>query len=525
MSQTELTLEQIQTFESKYPKQLWNLFMIEMWERFCFYGMRGMLTVFMTKQLLLDDKAANLQYGAIQAFVYAFTFIGGLFADKILGLRKSLVWGAILMIIGGFTIAISPEKLFYLGICFSIVGTGFFKPNVSSMVGQLYKEGDSRRDAGFSLFYAGINLGAMLGGILMIWVGKEYSWSAAFALVGVVMILSLITLWLTKHNLGPIGLSPLAESPKRQPLEIGTYLGSIAVIPVIWLLVTNTTYTDLVMYLAAPLALLWIFHEISKIDDAATIKKLLAALVFIVFSVFFWAFFEQSGGSLSLFAESNLHSSLLGIEFGDKPIANAVNNSSNSVFVILFAAPVGLLWVWLASRKLEPNSVIKFGISFLLLGAGFYVMYSTIGFADKDGKTSLNVFTFAWLVLTFAELCLSPIGLSLMTKLSPQKMQGLMMGMWFLASAYGQYIAGILGAAMSVSAEEKDATNLDKLVSYTNGYYQLAVYALVLGVVLMLSPVVRRYMSEVMATEVGNPPASQRISERIAPMIDSLDGY
>jgi POT family proton-dependent oligopeptide transporter len=217
-----------------------------------------------------------------------------------------------------------------------------------------------------------------------------------------------------------------------------------------------------------------------------------------VFSVFFWAFFEQSGGSLSLFAESNLHSSLLGIDFGDQPIANAVNNSSNSVFVILFAAPVGLLWVWLASRKLEPNSVIKFGISFLLLGAGFYVMYSTIGFADKDGKTSLNVFTFAWLVLTFAELCLSPIGLSLMTKLSPQKMQGLMMGMWFLASAYGQYIAGILGAAMSVSSEDKDATNLDKLVSYTNGYYQLAVYALVLGVVLIaIAPVVRRCMAEV----------------------------
>lgn len=497
MSQSELTLEQIQTFEGKYPKQLWNLFMIEMWERFCFYGMRGMLTVFMVKQLLLNDEAANLQYGAIQAFVYAFTFIGGLFADKILGLRKSLVWGAILMIIGGFTIAISPEKLFYLGICFSIVGTGFFKPNVSSMVGQLYREGDSRRDAGFSLFYAGINVGAMLGGILMIWVGKEYSWSLAFALVGIVMILSLITLALTKHSLGPIGSSPIQDSASRTPLELSTYAGSIAVIPVIWLLVTNTTYTDWVMYLAAPLALLWIGYEMTKYD-AATVKKLIAALVFIIFSVFFWAFFEQSGGSLSLFAESNLHSSLLGMDFEGSPLPNAVNNSSNSVFVILFAAPVGLLWVWLANRKLEPNSIVKFGISFLLLGAGFYVMYSTVRFADEDGKTSLNVFTTAWLVLTFAELCLSPIGLSLMTKLSPQKMQGLMMGMWFLASAYGQYIAGILGAAMSVSDEKKEPTNLEKLVSYTDGYYQLAVYALVLGVVLIaISPIVKRFMGGV----------------------------
>ncbi len=497
MSQSELTLEQIQTFESKYPKQLWNLFMIEMWERFCFYGMRGMLTVFMVSKLNLTEKAANLQYGAIQAFVYAFTFIGGLFADKILGLRKSLVWGALLMIAGGFTIAVSPEKLFYLGICFSIVGTGFFKPNVSSMVGQLYREGDSRRDAGFSLFYAGINVGAMLGGILMIWVGKDYSWSFAFALVGVVMILSLITLMITKHNLGPIGLSPIATSPSRTPLELATYAGSLAVIPLIWLLVTNTTYTDWVMYLAAPLALLWIGYEMTKYD-AETVKKLLAALVFIVFSVFFWAFFEQSGGSLSLFAENNLHSSLLGMDFKDSPLPNAVNNSSNSVFIILFAAPVGLLWVWLANRKLEPNSVVKFGISFLLLAAGFFVMYSTVRFADEDGKTSLNVFTCAWLVLTFAELCLSPIGLSLMTKLSPQKMQGLMMGMWFLASAYGQYIAGILGAAMSLGDEKKEPTNFEKLVSYTDGYYQLAVYALVLGVVLIaISPVVKRFMGSV----------------------------
>lgn len=494
MSQAELTLDQIQSFEGKYPKQLWNLFMIEMWERFCFYGMRGMLTVFMVGNLNLSDKDAQLQYGAIQAFVYAFTFIGGLFADKILGLRKSLVWGAILMTAGGFTIAIAPEKLFYLGICFTIVGTGFFKPNVSSMVGQLYRAGDSRRDAGFSLFYAGINLGAMLGGILMIWVGKRYSWSLAFALVGVVMILSLITLWATRSKLGPIGLSPLAGSKSRGVSEWFTYLGSIAVIPVIWLLVTNTQYTDWVMTLAGPFALLWILSEMRKYDQQ-TVLKLIAALVFILFSVFFWAFFEQSGGSLSLFADNNLHNSLLGVDFGTVPMPNMVNNSSNSIFVILFAAPMGLLWVWLDKRKLEPNSVIKFGISFLLLGAGFYVMASTVRFADADGKTSLDLFTTAWLVLTFAELCLSPIGLSLMTKLSPQPMQGLMMGAWFLASAYGQYFAGLLGAEMSVS---KEATNLDKLVSFTAGYHNLAIYGLVLGVALIaISPVVRKFMGSV----------------------------
>ena len=165
--ENKLTLEQIQNFEGKYPKQLWYLFLVEMWERFCFYGMRGVLTIFMADQLLglsLSDKEANLKYGAIQAFVYAFTFIGGIFADKILGFKKSLTFGALVMILGNLIIAFSPQQFFYFGIALSIIGTGFFRPNISSMVGDLYKEGDPRRDAGFGLFYSGINIGALLGG-------------------------------------------------------------------------------------------------------------------------------------------------------------------------------------------------------------------------------------------------------------------------------------------------------------------------------------------------------------------------
>ncbi len=487
-------LEKIQSFTGEYPRQLWHLFMIEMWERFCFYGMRGMLTVFMAEQLLLSDKDANLQYGAIQAFIYAFTFIGGLFADKILGLRKSLVWGAILMIAGGFLIAASPTRMFYWGICFSIVGTGFFKPNISSMVGQLYQEGDRRRDAGFSLFYAGINLGATLGGIVMTAVGLSYSWSLAFALVGVVMLISLLTFSLTKHTMGPIGLSPLTNSPvesNRRILEWATYAGSLAIIPLILVLVKNTAYTDMVMYTAGPLALLYVFYEMTKYDWAA-VKRLWAAIIFIVFSVFFWAFFEQSGGSLALFARNNLEGSLLGMSIDP----NVVNNSANSIFVILFAAPLGLVWLWLARRKLEPDSVVKFGLGFLILAAAFYLFYATIHFANANGMTSLHVFTLAYLVITFAELCLSPIGLSLMTKLSPQPMQGLMMGMWFLASAYGQYVAGLLGAGMSVANE--NASALEKLTSYTNGYQTLSMYALVLGILLIvISPLVRKLMGSV----------------------------
>ncbi|MCB0791380.1 MAG: peptide MFS transporter [Flavobacteriales bacterium] len=495
MQTTEITLEQIRDFKGKYPRQLWYLFGSEMWERFCFYGMRGMLTVFMVNQVAglgLDDKTANLQYGAIQAFVYAFTFIGGVFADKILGFQKSLFWGALLMITGGLVIAFSPAEMFYVGTCFFIIGTGFFKPNISTMVGQLYHEGDSRRDAGFSLFYSGINLGALFGGILMVWVGKHYSWALAFALVSVVMTISLINFFIRRRSLGPIGLSPLhPDMPrnKRRSYEIATYIGSLLVIPFILKLVTNTHYTDLFMYIIGPATLVYLGWEMRRFNSKEN-KRLLAALVFIIFSILFWAFFEQAGGSLSLFALNNLHHTLLGFIPMDP---NVVNNSANSLFVIVFAPLVGLLWIWLSKRKLEPNSVVKFGIGFLLVAVAFFAFYATIFFADADGMTSLDIFTLGYFVITFGELSLSPIGLSLMTKLSPQSIQGLMMGMWFLASAYGQYVAGLLGAGMSTA--DPNASNMAKLVNYTQGYHQLAVYALVAGVVLIaISPGVRRLM-------------------------------
>jgi POT family proton-dependent oligopeptide transporter len=490
----EATLAQIQDFKGKYPRQLWYLFLSEMWERFCFYGMRGMLTVFMVTQLAgMTDEKANLQYGAIQAFVYAFTFIGGLFADKILGFRKSLFWGGILMIAGSFIIAASPVKFFYIGTCFSIIGTGFFKPNISTMVGALYKEGDHRRDAGFGLFYSGINIGAMLGGLLCVWIGKYYSWSWAFASAGIVMIISLCTFVFTQKTMGPIGLSPLKDMPanKRKTREIAVFIGSLLMLPIVLTLVTNTQYTDYFMYAIGPATLVYLLYEMSKLTGKER-KKMVAALVFIVFSVFFWAFFEQSGGSLSLFALNNLHSDLIGTTIDP----NVVNNSSNSVFVILFSPLAGLLWIWLSGKGKEPNSVVKFGLAFLFLAAAFYIFYYTRFFVDDQGKTSLDVFTTAYLVITLGELCLSPIGLSLMTKLSPTRLQGVMMGMWFLASAYGQYAAGILGAGMSVPGET--ATNMEKLLSYTDGYKQLAIYAVVAGVVLLLiSPIVRKMMQEV----------------------------
>lgn len=490
----ELTLEQVQDFKGKYPKQLWYLFFSEMWERFAFYGMRGMLTIFMVEQLMLNERDANLKYGGIQAFIYTMTFIGGLFADKILGFRKSVFWGGLLMIIGSFTLAFSPKDLYYIGISFTIVGTGFFKPNISTMVGNLYKEGDSRRDAGFGLFYSGINIGAFLGGWLCIKTANNYSWNAAFSLAGIGMIIGLGIFLFTRKQIGPIGLSPLeVKMTKSQILksDIMVYAGSLLVMPLIYLLVKNSEYTDYFMYTIGPLAFLYLVYEMMKFNKVER-QKLIAAFVFIIFSIFFWAFFEQAGGSLSLFARYNLNDTVMGVHFDP----NEVNNSSNSVFVIVLSPIVGLLWVWLSKKKLEPNTLIKFGLGFLFVAVSFYLYYYTRFFADSNGKTSLDLFTLAYLVSTLGELCLSPIGLSLMTTLAPKPLHGMMMGMWFLASAYGQYAAGILGANMTTANENAGLT--EKLMAYTDGYKQLAIYALIAGVALIvISPLVRKLMHDV----------------------------
>ena len=269
MSHKELTIDEIHDFEGKYPKQLWSLFFSEMWERFCFYGMRGMLTFFMVYQLGMEKDLANLQYGATQAWVYAFTFIGGMFADKILGFRKSLFWGGLLMITGSVILMIDPHVFFFYGIAFLIIGTGFFKPNISSMVGQLYRKGDNRRDAGFSMFYSGINVGAFFGGMLMIGVGKgkiltelvpeSMRWNVAFGLVALVMTISLLIFVFTQRTLGPIGLPPIdyERFKNKKWYMYAVYVGAIFSIPLIKIMVSNTQYTDYFMYFIGPFSILY----------------------------------------------------------------------------------------------------------------------------------------------------------------------------------------------------------------------------------------------------------------------------
>jgi POT family proton-dependent oligopeptide transporter len=482
-------LLRIQDFKGHYPKQLFSLAFTEMWERFCFYGNRALLTLFMVDTLGYSEADSNLKYGAIQAFVYAFTFVGGLLADKFLGFKKSLLWGGILMVLANTLLFINAKDFFYFGICLLILGTGFFKPNISTMVGELYSEGDKRRDSGFNLFYSGINIGAFLAGTICVAIANKYGYSYSFGAAALFMLVGLIVFLFTRKDLGPIGNMPLS-GPNSKVKEYGVYIGGILILPLIYMMIKNTAYTDLFMYIIGPCTILYLIADlIMNKSSQQEVLRICAAMVFIIASVFFWAFFEQSGGSLNLFAKNNVSNQLLGFTIDP----NIVNNSANAL-VIIFSSPfIGLFWLNLAKRKWDPNYMIKYALGFLFLGLAFYIFYSTRYTANGAGIASLNVFTLAYVVISIAELCISPIGLSLMTKLAPKRLWGVMMGLWFLASAYGQYLAGILGAGMT--SPKEDATAMDKLISYTDGYHQLAIYAGVIGVLMIiLSPLVNKLM-------------------------------
>jgi amino acid/peptide transporter (Peptide:H+ symporter), bacterial len=519
------TLEEIQDFKGKYPKQLYLLFFTEMWERFTFYGMRALLILFMTSQLFFPDEKANLTYGAYQALVYAMPVFGGMIADRLMGFRRAIVWGGILMLIGNFTLAI-PNNIwtFYLGMGCIVVGNGFFKPNISSIVGNLYKPGDPRRDGGFSLFYMGINVGAFLGSLLCGWIGQTYSWHMGFGLAGVFMILGLSVFLANQKKLGPIGLPPSNTKTRKDQIVMGdpadlpqdsqtemlitvgndadrkskerlVFIGSILAIPVFAILLYYYKVMGAVFVPFGLLALGYILYLAGKEPLEARLK-IFAALVLTIFSVLFWGFYEQGGGSLNLFADRNVNMNFFGIELSSA----AVNNSVNPLWVIFLSPVFGYIWIALANKRLEPNSSIKFALGLILLGLSFYI-FVIAGHSAVNGKISLGMFVIGYFVMSCGELCLSPIGLSMITKLSPSKMVGLMMGMWFLASAFGQYVAGLVGTMMAVPQEGEGSAIIDPVASlpiYTSVFETIAYISVGSGLfLLVLSPLLKRWMKDV----------------------------
>lgn len=497
--QAHATLHDIQNFKGKYPRQLYLLFFTEMWERFTFYGNRALLLLFMVNYLRFDDVKGNMIYGVYQSLIYAMPVLGGVLADRILGQRRSIIWGGVLLAIGSFVMAIPIKESFFTGMGILIVGNGYFKPNISTIVGNLYKADDVRRDAGFSLFYMGINIGAMLGGLLCGWIGQQYNWHLGFGLAGIFMVFGLVVFVKNQSILGSIGLAPSeAKLRYKTPFgirrEILIYVLSILSIPV-FILILN--YYNIYSYLINPfgiVALIYVVYTAAKLGKK-TFLNIMVALVLILFSSLFWAFYEQGGGSLNLFANRNVNMNLFSFHLSSA----ALNNSISGAMVVTLSPFFAWLWIWLAHRNKEPNAAVKFAFGLMQLGLGFYVFVIGARFAD-DGMVSLAFFALGYLFMCAGELCLSPIGLSAITKLSPQKMVGLMMGMWFLASSYGQYLAGVIGALMAIPGEAATGIPMsasESLAIYTNIFSKIASVSAGCGVLLLaLSPWLKRMMKD-----------------------------
>ena len=440
-----------------HPKQLFMLFFAELWERISFYGMRALLTLYLTVQLfkhLGDDEAKATAFGIYAAYgslVYTTPFIGGILADKVLGFKRSTMLGAVLMAIGHFVMAIENEPMLYVALAFLIVGNGFFKPNISSMVGGLYKDGDSRRDGAFTIFYLGINIGAFLAPLTCGYLGETFGWSYGFGLAGIGMLAGLLVFWRGQDGLGANGdpSDPAMLAKWEKPV----YAGSFAAVGLFAVMVWQY---ELMSAVLTPFVLLVLGYLVIKavLMGGKERDRLLVIIILLFFTTVFWAFFEQAGSSLTLFTNSNVDRTMLGTE-----VKASMFQSVNPFFIMLLAFPFSYMWTELGKRGLEPNTPIKFGLGLAQLGLGFLVLAWSTGFVDVreismvSGEDVVTVtaatvpvaFLLAGYFLhTTGELCLSPVGLSMVTKLAPKKMGAMVMGAWFLSSALAHHIAGII---------------------------------------------------------------------------------
>ena len=365
----------VTTTSNNHPRQLYLLFFTEMWERFSFYGMKALLLAYMVTQLKFDEPRGYAILGSYAALVYTMPMFGGMIADRFLGYRKAILFGGILMTIGHFVLAIPQGWSFFYGMAFIICGNGFFKPNISSMVGTLYSNNDPRKDSAFSIFYMGINIGAAIGGLLCGYVGQKINWHYGFGLAGIFMILGLVVFTIGKKLLGDRGLPPdivKLHQPRFSFLttEHLIYIASLGLVPVVVALFYQYHLMDYIMFglgIVSLVYILFIAFQLEKIEKF----KLLAALIMIVFSTLFWAFYEQNSGSLNLFAMRNVNMRVGSIELP----ALAVNNFLPPGWVVILSIGFAWLWPWLNKKGKEPSTPLKFALSFILMGIGFYVFY------------------------------------------------------------------------------------------------------------------------------------------------------
>ncbi|MEQ1725842.1 MAG: peptide MFS transporter [Sphingopyxis sp.] len=556
-----------------HPRQLARLFTTEMWERFGYYGMRALLTLYLAEHFLFSDTTTTGLYGGFTALVYLTPLIGGLIADRFLGAKRSVKFGAIMMSLGYLTLCFGGDDarpyatvdgqrydvtvqgegdaaqqfitlegrslrisgnedksvsllaadgsevrhiaeggfeaggdrdqtfvyILLLGLSLVTVGNGFFKPNISTIVGELYEAGDRRRDAGFTIFYMGINLGSLFSQILCPFLAVAVGWWAGFGLAALGMLLSWSLIHFDGGRLNGYG-ERSADAPTTKDMLI--YAGAVLAVPVVWLLFSNLMNyvapeagSGIMGYIAGlplmgkmlfstfivavPAILIWSFIKGSRVE----FQMMVAAMVLILFNTVFWTLFEQAGSSLTLFADRNTDLSV----FGMFSISAGQTQFFNALFIVLLAPLFSILWNAMAKRGVEPSIPIKFSIGLIGVGLGFLFLVWGAGFAGADFKVGLWWLAGLYLIHSIAELCISPVGLSMITKLSIARIVGLMMGVWFLSISVAQYVAGVVAQVASVETVGGQVTNLQvSLNTYMGVFTTIGWWSVGIGAVLLL---------------------------------------
>jgi len=480
-----------------HHKGLYILFFTEMWERFSYYGMRAILIFYLTKHFLFDRGDAYGIYGAYVTFVYITPIIGGVLADKYLGQRKAVLAGAIFLVLGHLGMAIEGEPItdpalrnpfvmnvFYLSLALIIVGVGFLKANISTIVGELYPKTDPRRDAGFTLFYVGINLGAAFGAIISARLGESLGWNWGFGAAGVGMFAGLIAFWFGKGWLQGAGEPPNPSYLKEKVMGFSRewiiYLSAALGTLVIWALVRSQEIVNWLLILTSLVTVGLILWNAFKKLNSREFQRILAATFLISLNVLFWALFEQAGSSLNIFADENVDRRVFGEE-----VPAATFQSLNAMYIVFLGPIFAGIWAWLAKRGKDPSAPFKFGLGVIQLGLGFLVL--VWGAQNSVNLTPVLFIFLIYLLHTTGELCLSPVGLSAMTRLTPVFMVGLMMGAWFLASAGGNSVSALIAQATNA-----EGGGVEQVLTV---YKKVGWLAIGIGILLLLiSPLVKKLM-------------------------------
>ncbi|KWV95173.1 MFS transporter [Erythrobacter sp. AP23] len=472
-----------------HPKGLFLLFMAEMWERFSYYGMRALLIFYLVQHWLFSDSEASIIYGAYTALVYITPVVGGYLADQYIGQRKAVLFGAILLTFGHFFMAFEGSggqadpmiNVFWLALALIIVGSGFLKANISVIVGQLYSRTDVRRDPAYTIFYMGINVGAATASIICGYLGQTYGWEYGFGLAGFGMLLGLVFFVLGKPLLLGKG-EPKDPAKIRGAKEWGIYGAGLAMVLLCWAAIQ---YQELVGYVLGAfgggLVLYVLFTAVTKLPSQER-DRIFAAMFLILTSIVFWALFEQAGSSLNLFTDRHVDT---------QGVNASMFQSINAIYIVLLAPLFAMLWQGLARKGAEPSTPMKFGLAVIQVGLGFLVLVWGSESVGISVPTPVIFIFLIYLLHTTGELCLSPVGLSAMNRLSPAHMASLIMGTWFFASATGNFAAGLIAAATGAEGVGEEAGKQVVLDVYsTVGWYAVAI-----GVgVMVISPLIKKLM-------------------------------